>query len=104
MEALFVHAMKWGKDEGYRWFSLGVAPLSGFEQSPVAPLWTRAGLFLYEHAESLYSFQGLRAYKEKFSPVWESCYLAYSGGLKLPRILADVSALVAGGYPRIFTK
>ena len=104
MEALLVHLMKWGKDEGYRWFAMGMAPMSGFEQSPVAPLWTRAGIFLYEHGESLYNFQGLRAYKDKFNPVWESRYLAYPGGLKLPRILADISALVAGGYSRIFAK
>jgi phosphatidylglycerol lysyltransferase len=102
MEALFVHLLKWGKDEGYRWFGLGMAPMSGFEESPVAPLWTHVGMFLYEHGEPLYNFRGLRAYKEKFNPVWESHYLAYPGGLKLPRILADVSALVAGGYRRIF--
>ena len=104
MEALFVHLMLWGKQQGYQWFSLGMAPLSGFEQSPVAPLWNRVGVFLYEHGESLYNFQGLRAYKEKFNPVWEPRYLACPGGLRLPRILADVSALVAGGYRRIFLK
>ena len=54
------------------------------------------------HGESVYNFQGLRAYKEKFDPVWEPRYLAYPGGMRLPRILADVSALVAGGYRRIF--
>jgi len=104
MEALFVHMLLWGKREGYRWFSLGMAPMSGFEQSPVAPVSTRLGIFLYEHGESVYKFQGLRAYKEKFNPVWTSHYLAYPGGLRLPRILADVSALVAGGYRRIFVK
>jgi phosphatidylglycerol lysyltransferase len=104
MEALFVHAMKWGKDSGYRSFALGMAPLSGFEASPVATLWTRLGSFLYDHGEALYKFQGLRAYKEKFNPVWEPRYLAYPGGLRLPRILADVSALIAGGYRNIFTR
>ena len=104
MEALFVHIMIWGKTEGYHWFSLGMAPMSGFEQSPVAPLWTKAGLFLYEHGESIYNFQGLRAFKEKFRPEWEPRYLAYPGGLKLPRILADIAALVAGGYRRIFSR
>ena len=79
-----------------------MAPLSGFEHSPVASLWNRLGAFLYEHGESVYHFQGLRAYKEKFDPVWEPHYLAYPGGMQLPRILADVSALVAGGYRRIF--
>jgi phosphatidylglycerol lysyltransferase len=104
MEPLFAHLLKWGKEQGYLWFSLGMAPLSGFETSPVAPLWNRIGAFLYEHGESLYNFQGLRAYKEKFNPAWEPHYLAYPGGLTLPRILADVSALVAGGYRKIFLK
>ena len=104
MEALFVHLLQWGKQQGYRWFVLGMAPLSGFEQSPVAPVWNRIGAFLYEHGEAVYNFQGLRAYKEKFNPVWEQHYLAYPGGLRLPRILADVSALVAGGYRHILLK
>jgi phosphatidylglycerol lysyltransferase len=102
MEALFVHVMIWGKEQGYQWFSLGMAPLSGFETSPVAPLWNRVAAFMYEHGEAVYNFQGLRAYKEKFNPVWQPRYLAYPGGLRLPRVLADVSALIAGGYLRIF--
>jgi len=104
MEALMVHLMKWGKENGYAWFALGMAPMSGFESSPVAPLRARAGNFLYEHGARLYNFQGLRAFKDKFDPVWESCYLVCPGGLRLPRIAADVSALVAGGYRHIFTK
>jgi phosphatidylglycerol lysyltransferase len=104
MEGLLVHVMMWAKTEGYRWFSLGMAPLSGFERSPVAPLWTRLGSFLYEHGETLYHFQGLRAYKEKFHPQWEPRYLVYPGGFRLPRVLADVSALIAGGYRKILLK
>ena len=67
-------------------------------------LWTRLGSFLYAHGEAFYNFQGLRAYKEKFHPVWQSRYLAYPGGLTLPRTLADVAALIAGGYVRILRK
>jgi phosphatidylglycerol lysyltransferase len=104
MEALLVHVMQWGQQQGYRLFSLGMAPLSGFENSPVAPLWTRLGSFLYAHGESFYNFQGLRAYKDKFNPAWESRYLAYPGGLRLARTLADVAALIAGGYRRILLK
>jgi phosphatidylglycerol lysyltransferase len=102
MEALLIHSIQWGKDRGYRWFALGMAPLSGFEASPIAPFWQRLGGFVYKHGERVYSFQGLRGYKEKFNPVWEPRYLAYPGGLSLPRILADASALIAGGYRRIF--
>ena len=102
MEALLVHVILWGKEQGYQRFALGMAPLSGFEESPLASFWKRLGAFLYEHGEAVYSFQGLRAYKEKFNPVWEPRYLAYPGGLSLPRILADAAALIAGGYRRIF--
>ncbi len=104
MEGLFVHVMLWGKTQGYRWFNLGMAPLSGLEASDLAPLWMKIGRYLFEHGEAFYNFQGLRAYKEKFDPVWEPRYLAYPGGLSLPRILTDVSALIAGGYRRIFLR
>ena len=104
MEALFVHLMLWGRQQGFEWFSLGMAPLSGFEQSPVAPLWHRLGAFLYRHGGALYNFQGLRAFKDKFDPAWQPRYLAWPGGLRLPRILADISALIAGGYGNVVTR
>ncbi|MGE0043676.1 MAG: bifunctional lysylphosphatidylglycerol flippase/synthetase MprF [Vicinamibacterales bacterium] len=104
MDGLFFHLLAFGREQGYAWFNLGMAPLSGFESSQVAPLWIRLGAWLQKHGGRFYNFQGLRAYKEKFAPVWEPRYLAYPGGLGLPRILADVAALVAGGYRRIFTR
>jgi phosphatidylglycerol lysyltransferase len=104
MEVLLLKLMAWGKEEGFRRFNLGMAPLSGLELSAVAPVWTRVGHFLFEQGEAFYNFQGLRSYKEKFHPVWEPRYLAYPGGLALARIMADVSALIAGGYRRIFAR
>jgi phosphatidylglycerol lysyltransferase len=101
METLLAQLMKWGQGEGFQWFALGMAPLSGFERSPAASLWNRLGAFVFEHGGAVYNFQGLRAFKERFDPVWEPRYLVYPGGMKLPRILADVSALVAGGYHRL---
>ena len=104
MEGLLVHLMLWGRAQGYKRFSLGMAPLSGFEDSPAAPLWNRLGRFVYKHGEAFYNFRGLRLYKDKFKPEWEPRYLIYPGGLTLPRILADVSALIAGGYRQILLK
>jgi phosphatidylglycerol lysyltransferase len=40
----------------------------------------------------------LRQYKQKFAPVWHPKYLASPGGLALPRILADVTALISKRY------
>jgi phosphatidylglycerol lysyltransferase len=104
MDGLFVHLLLWANAQGYQWFSLGMAPLAGLEASAVAPLWVKLGAFVYRHGEAFYNFQGLRAYKEKFDPVWEPHYLAYPGGLALPRVLADISALIAGGYLHIVRK
>ena len=97
MDFLFVELMLWGREQGYRWFSLGMAPLSGLEEHALAPLWNRVGSLVFRHGEHFYNFQGLRQYKEKFDPVWEPRYLACPGGLVLPRVLADVAALIGGG-------
>ena len=95
LESLFVYSMLWGKQQGYERFSLGMAPMSGFERSPVEPLWAKVGVSLYEHGETFHSFQASRAFKERFNPFWEPRYLASPGGLKLPLILADVAALIS---------
>ena len=46
----------------------------------------------------------LRAFKQKFHPQWEPRYLIYPRGLGLPRIVVDVSALIAGGYRKVVLK
>ncbi|HTK50127.1 MAG TPA: bifunctional lysylphosphatidylglycerol flippase/synthetase MprF [Gemmatimonadaceae bacterium] len=104
MDYLFTQLMLWGKAEGYRWFDLGMAPLAGLEARQLAPLWARAGAWLYRHGEHFYNYQGVRRYKEKFDPVWEPKYLASAGGLARPRILANVATLISGGVTGIVRK
>lgn len=104
MDYLLVHLMLWGKNEGYRWFCLGMAPLSGMEASTLAPLWNRIGAFLFRHGEHFYNFQGLRQYKEKFDPQWEPRYLVSPGGRALPIILTHIAALISGGVKGVITK
>ena len=104
MDYLFLKVMLWGKREGYRWFNLGMVPLSGLEKRPLAPLWTRLGTFIYHHGENFYNFQGLRQYKEKFDPVWKPKYLALPGGLSLPWILTDLVTLSSRGLKGIIAK
>jgi phosphatidylglycerol lysyltransferase len=101
MDFLLYELMAWGRAQGYARFNLGMAPLSGIAKPPVGRWWTRLGALLYGHGENLYQFQGLRAYKEKFAPEWEPRYLACPGGLALPRIVADLAALVAGRVGRL---
>lgn len=97
MDALLAELMLWGTTQGFHWFSLGAAPFSGIENRQLAPIWNRIGGFVYEHGEHFYNFEGLRAFKEKFSPQWSPNYLACPGGLAVPQILYEVNVLISGG-------
>jgi phosphatidylglycerol lysyltransferase len=104
MEYLFIRLMMWGKEQGYRWFNLGMAPLSGLEDRALTPLWNRLGAFVFRYGEHFYNFQGLRRYKEKFDPQWRPKYLASPGGLTLPQIFANLAALISGSMKGVVTK
>ncbi len=97
MDYLFAKLMLWAREQGYRWFNLGMAPFAGLEEHPLAPFWSRAGAFLFRHGEQFYNFQGLRQYKEKFGPEWAPRYLAATGGMALPAVLTGLATLSAGG-------
>ncbi len=104
MDFMFLQLMLWGKQEGYRWFNLGMAPLSGMGEQELAPLWNQVGAFLFRHGEQFYNFRGVRQYKEKFDPVWEPKYLASPAGIALPRILASIGILVSRGIKGVVGK
>lgn len=104
MEYLFVKIINWAKDENYNRFSLGMAPLAGIYGDDLSPFWNRISVFLFNHGGNFYNFEGLRQFKNKFSPDWESKYLAYSGHFNLASILKDTAYLISGGLKGIFTK
>ena len=104
MDYVFTEVILMAKREGFRWFNLGMAPLSGLEDHALAPLWHRAGTFVFRQGEHFYNFEGLRNYKEKFTPVWRPKYLCCRGGIAIPRVLIDVAAIISGGLKGIVTK
>jgi phosphatidylglycerol lysyltransferase len=104
MDYLFTELLLWGKAEGFQFFNFGMAPLSGLENRPLAPLWTQSGAYIFKYGEHFYNFQGLRQYKEKFNPAWHSRYLACSKGFILPRVLTNIAALISGGLTGIIKK
>lgn len=100
MDLLFIALMERAKAEGYHWFNLGMAPLSGLPQHRLAPLWSRAAGWFSRHGDRFYNFEGLRAFKSKFKPEWRPKYLAYPSQRRLPQALVDVTQLIANA-PRI---
>ncbi len=96
LEYLIIESILWAKNAGYQWLSLGQAPAADLEDRPLAPLWTRAMGMVFPHGEHFPNCAELRAFKQRFDPVWLPRYLASPGGLSLPRVLSDVTALIAG--------
>ncbi|HBF32123.1 bifunctional lysylphosphatidylglycerol flippase/synthetase MprF [Rhizobium sp.] len=104
MDFLFVSLLAQLRNEGYRHFNLGMAPLSGLSRREVAPVWDRIANTFYEHGERFYNFKGLRAFKSKFHPEWQPRYLAVSGGLSPVIALLDATLLIGGGLKGVVKK
>lgn len=70
IELLIDAVMRWAKDGGCRWLTLGLAPLAG-GVSPLLRAARSSGALLYD-------FNGLRSYKAKLEPeAWLPIYLSY---------------------------
>nr|WP_244438961.1 bifunctional lysylphosphatidylglycerol flippase/synthetase MprF [Paraburkholderia dilworthii] len=96
MEYLFTQLALHLKQAGFRSLSLGIAPLSGMQPTPLASRWHRIAGIVWRFGGRFYNFRGLRAFKSKFQPHWEPRYLAASGSMGVVFTLADLS-LLAGG-------
>ncbi|MBX3423784.1 MAG: DUF2156 domain-containing protein [Pirellulaceae bacterium] len=51
MEFLFIETMLLGTEQGYEWFSLGMASLAGISTHRLAPLWNRLSHAMVLHGE-----------------------------------------------------
>jgi phosphatidylglycerol lysyltransferase len=104
MDFIFCEIIFWGKKKGYKWFNLGMVPLAGLEPEKIESLWGNIGTFVYRHGEHFYNFKGLRNYKDKFDPVWQPKYLITPGGLKLPVIFSNLTALIGGSLKKVVAR
>jgi phosphatidylglycerol lysyltransferase len=104
MDGLFANLLMAAKNEGYHWFNLGAAPLSGLSDSHLASRWNRIGSFIYRRGAEFYRFDGLRAFKDKFGPNWTPYYLICPPGLATPRSLIDATNLVSGSPFEVFKR
>jgi phosphatidylglycerol lysyltransferase len=96
MEYLFTKLALHLKQAGFHRLSLGMAPLSGLEPTPLAASWHRIGHTVWRCGGRLYNFRGLRTFKDKFNPDLQPRYLAASGTLGPFLTLADLALLLSG--------
>ena len=77
MDFIFVNLFKWGQEEGYSRFNMGMAPLSNVGRSKYSFLSEKVASQIYSHGQNFYSFKGLKRFKEKYCDIWEGKYMAY---------------------------
>jgi len=82
------------KENGYKIFNLGMAPLSNVGKTQKAHFTEKAANLFMRHGNHFYSFEGLRNYKNKFDPHWEARYLAYEDITVLPSSLIEATILI----------
>lgn len=98
MDKIFIAMFEYGQQHGYTYFDLGMAPLANVGHSQFAFNAEKIAHFIYEYGADLYSFQGLRRYKEKYASLWRPRYTVY---FKKGSLVAAMIAVVAVVNQRI---
>ena len=88
MEALFIAALQWAREQGAETFSLGLSAVAGVGEKPDDPRIERALHTLADHLKTYFNFSGLRVFKAKFNPDWQPRYLIFPGLNHLPSAVA----------------
>lgn len=92
MDKIFISMYQYGQENEYKYFDLGMAPLSNVGEYQFSFLEEKVAHFIYEYGYHLYGFQGLRHYKDKYASIWSSRYIAYR---KKNSLVANMLILVS---------
>lgn len=97
MEAMFTYLLGYAQKQGYRQFNLGMAPLSNVGTQNEAFFAERIAAAVFNNIQYMYSFSGLRKFKEKYHPVWHGKYLAYRKNKTLVASMIMVTRIIRKG-------
>jgi phosphatidylglycerol lysyltransferase len=104
MRFVLIEMMLWARNEGFAWFNLGMASLSGLSVHQRAPIWNQLAVAIRGYGERFYNFQGIREFKQWFYPEWEPLFLVSPGGAARPLILANIASLISGDLQGVLRK
>ena len=79
MDFIFCSYLSKLSTDGIKYFSLGLSHFIGLNTKNESPLLEKIMNELIDHFGKLFSFKGMRKYKEKFEPSWEDRYFVYKG-------------------------
>ena len=90
MEFMIGSALLACKQEGHQVVSLGAVPLANLNRDADESLVQYVLGVVYRRFDTLYHFQPLFAFKQKFQPEWHGTFLVYQHHGQLPRIALAV--------------
>ncbi|MDR0921683.1 MAG: bifunctional lysylphosphatidylglycerol flippase/synthetase MprF [Lactobacillales bacterium] len=77
MDFLFISLFEYWQAQGVKSFDLGMAPLSNVGMHRQSFIQERLANMVYQFGSKIYSFQGLRSYKDKYANSWIPRYTLY---------------------------
>ncbi|MCZ2156194.1 MAG: phosphatidylglycerol lysyltransferase domain-containing protein, partial [Bryobacterales bacterium] len=86
MDYLFTKVLLYAREKGFKTFSLGMAPMSGFQPGEAASAEEKAIHLFFRKWNLGFRYQGIRDYKAKFATCWEPRYVIYRNRFDLARL------------------
>lgn len=80
MDYMFANIFEYAKRNGFKYFNLGLAPLADVGRTKHAFLREKIAYQIFVYGNFVYSFKGLKKFKEKYATRWEDRYIAYKKG------------------------
>lgn len=94
MDGIFVNLYQASKDKGYKYFDLGMSPLSNVGISKFSFPDEKMAHLIYQYGYKFYSFEGLRSYKDKYVDKWTAKYIAYQRSSSLVFTMMQILTVV----------
>lgn len=94
MDALYLHMLLYAQEQNYDYFNMGMATLSNVGQNKYGYLREKIAGHVFNHFNSLYSFEGLRKYKQKYNPEWGSRFIIYRKYTSLSWCLLRIALVI----------
>ncbi|WP_056949580.1 bifunctional lysylphosphatidylglycerol flippase/synthetase MprF [Lentilactobacillus kisonensis] len=98
MDGVLINLYEESRKKGFKYFDLGMSPLSNVGTSRFSFTQERIVHLIYQYGYKFYSFEGLRSYKDKYVDKWESKYIAYYRGSSL--VFSVLQVLLIVNRPR----
>lgn len=94
LDFMLIEAIRWGQSEQYRFLDLGEAPMADWHSAEHIEMRSQLMSLAFRFGKHFYSYQGVRNYKDRFSPVWNPIYVASPADRPLDTVLSDIAQII----------